>query len=41
MTLKEAEIREIEESKAELKDIKIEDERDEIPADKKILIHQN
>ena len=41
MTLKETEIKEMEEDKSTLKDIKTEDEQDEISVDKKLLIHQN
>ena len=39
MTLKETEIKEMEEDKSTLKDIKTEDEQDEISVDKKLLIH--
>ncbi len=41
MTIKENEIVEMRLDKSQLKDIKTEDESDEISVEKKMLIHQN
>jgi cytochrome c oxidase assembly protein Cox11 len=41
MTIKENEIIEMKYDTTNLKDIKVEDETDEIPLEKRLLIHQN